>query len=189
MRVTIIGVTILILALAALSNAQIEATSHSPSPKLVANLARSVYKVGEAVEVTVSLENSGKESFYVPKGLGGGYDDLGFGLYLLRDGQPFCEVQANIGCVGAKTKPRSVEQLLSDNFLLLPSGGFIGLHAFLRTSCPVPAFPTLPPGKYEVGADYSGEGGCVPDLSKKSTKFPVLRSRLKAPRMQFEAVK
>jgi hypothetical protein len=70
----------------------------SPSPKMVASLARSVYKVGEAVEVTVTLENEGKNSFYVPKELNGGYSNLGFGVYLLRNGQPYCVVQAQLQC-------------------------------------------------------------------------------------------
>jgi hypothetical protein len=61
-----IALGVLVAASAVVSDAQSKATASSPSPKLVASLARSVYKVGEAVEVTVILENAGKESFYVP---------------------------------------------------------------------------------------------------------------------------
>jgi hypothetical protein len=157
----------------------------SPSPKLVASLARSVYKVGEAVEVTVTLENAGKESFYVPKELNSGYDDVGFQVYLLRNGEPYCVVTAEYNCLTKKTKRQTIEQLLSDRFLLLPSGGMIGFHARLPTSCNF-GMPALPPANYEVVADYSGSGGCLPDLSNKRTPFPVLHSKVEGVRIQFE---
>lgn len=180
----VMAASVLVLASAIVSNAQREATPSSPSPKLAASLARSVYKVGEAVEVTITLENAGKESFYVPKELGGGYDDVGFDLYLLRNGQPYCVVEAQINCITKKRQ--SVEQLLSERFLLLPPGGLVGLHTWLRTTSCVPGIPALPPGKYEVSAAYSGMGDCIPDLSNKRTQFPILQSRVKGIRMQFE---
>jgi hypothetical protein len=179
-----IGV-LLVAAAAVVSNAQSKATASSPSPKLVASLARSVYKVGEAVEVTVTLENAGKESFYVPKELNSGYDDVGFQVYLLRNGEPYCVVIADYNCLTKKTKQQNIEQLLSDRFLLLPSGGMIGFHTRLRTSCQF-GMPALPPANYEVVAEYSGSGGCLPDLSNKRTPFPVLHSKVKGVRMQFE---
>jgi hypothetical protein len=40
-------------------------------------------------------------------------------------------------------------------------------------------------GDYEVGTDYSGMGGCIPDLSDKPTKFPILRSKVTGTRMRF----
>jgi len=178
--------SVLVLATAVVSNAQSEATPSSPLPKLVASLARSTYKVGENVELTVTLENVGKEGFYVPKELGGGYDDVGFELYLLRNGEPYCVVEVQYNCLTRKPKRRGVKQLLSDYFLLLPPGGLIGLHTWLRTTSCVPGIPALPPGKYEVSAAYSGMGDCVPDLSNKRTQFPILQSRVKGVRMQFE---
>jgi uncharacterized protein (DUF58 family) len=86
----VVAAGVLFLASAVVSNAQSEATSSSPAPKVEASHARSVYKVGEPVEVTVTLENAGMESFYVRKELGGGFDDIGFEVYLLRNGEPYC---------------------------------------------------------------------------------------------------
>ena len=183
-RVT--AASVLILAAGLVSYAQDKDTESSPSPKLEASLARSVYKVGEPIEVTVTLENAGKESFYVPKELGGGFDDIGFELYVLRDGEPFCVVEVQYNCLTNRPKRRSLEQLLSDNFLLLRPGGLIGLHTWLRTTSCVPGIPALPPGKYEISAAYSGLGDCVPDLRNKRTHFPILQSRVKGVRMQFE---
>jgi hypothetical protein len=182
----VMAASVLVLASAVVSNAQSEATPSSPSPKLVASIAKSVYKVGEAVEVTVTLENVGKESFYVPKELGGGYDDVGFELYLLRNGEPYCVVSVQYNCLGKKHKRQSVEQLLSDHFLLLRPGRLVGLHTWLRTTSCLPGIPALAPGKYAVSAAYSGMGDCVPDLSNKRTQFPILQSRVKGVRMQFE---
>ena len=180
-KVIVIG--ILVVASAVVTRAQ-QGHNKPPSPRLVASLARSVYKAGEAVEVTVTLENVGKESFYVPKEINSGYDDVGFEVYLLRNGEPYCVVSANINCLTSKPKRQSIEQLLSDRFLLLPSGAIIGFHARLPTSC---FFGTpLPPGNYELVADYSGSGGCVPDLSDKRTQFPVLHSKVKGVRLQLE---
>jgi hypothetical protein len=180
----VMAASVLVLASALVSNAQNKATPSSPSPKLVASLARSVYKVGETVEVTVILENVRKESFYVPKALGGGYGDVGFDVYILRSGEPYCVVSASYNCI---TKKRhSAEQLLNEHFLLLPLGGLFGLHMWLKTTSCVPGIPTLPPGKYEVSAAYSGTSGCVPDLSNKRTQFPILRSKVKGMQMQFE---
>ena len=180
-----IAIGVLVAVSAVASNAQSKATASSPSPKLVASLARSAYKVGEAVEVTVTLENAGKESFYVPKELNSGYDDVGFQVYLLRNGEPYCVVTAEYNCLTKKTKRQNIEQLLNDHFLLLPSGGMIGFHTRLPTSCHF-GMPALPPANYEVVADYSGSGGCLPDLSNKRTPFPVLHSKVKGVRMQFE---
>ena len=182
----VMAASVLVLASAIVSNAQSEATASSPAPKVGASLARSVYKVGEPVEVTVTLENAGKESFYVPKELGGGFDDVGFELYLLRNGEPYCVVEVQYNCLTRKPKRRSVEQVLSDHFLLLPPGGLVGLHTWLRTTSCVPGIPPLPPGKYEVSATYSGMGDCVPDLANKRTQFPILQSRVKGVRMEFE---
>ena len=180
----VIAASVLVLASALASNAQTEAAPASPSPKLGASLARSVYKVGESVEVTVTLENVGKESFYVPKEAGGGNGDVGFDVYILRNGEPYCVVSANYSCI---TKKRhSTEHLLNEHFLLLPPGGLLGLHTWLRTASCVPGIPALAPGIYEVSAGYSGMGGCVPDLSNKHTQFPILRSRIKGVLMQFE---
>src|ERR1700737_3078297 len=95
----VMAASVLVLASALVSNAQNKATPSSPSPKLVASLARSVYKVGETVEVTVILENVRKESFYVPKALGGGYGDVGFDVYILRSGEPYCVVSASYNCI------------------------------------------------------------------------------------------
>ena len=182
----VVAAGVLILASAVVSTAQSGAISSSLAPKVEASLARSVYKVGEPVEVTVTLENAGKESFYVPKDLGGGFDDIGFELYLLRNGEPYCVVEVQYNCLARNPKRRSVEQLLSDHFLLLPPGGLVGLHTWLRTTSCVPGIPALPPGKYEVSAAYSGMGDCVPDLSNKHTQFPILQSKVKGVRMQFE---
>ncbi|MGA9814915.1 MAG: hypothetical protein WBQ64_19195 [Terriglobales bacterium] len=136
------------------------------------------------MEVTVTLENVGKESFYVPKEAGGGNGDVGFDVYILRNGEPYCVVSANYSCI---TKKRhSTEHLLNEHFLLLPPGGLLGLHTWLRTTSCVPGIPALAPGIYEVSAGYSGMGGCVPDLSNKHTQFPILRSRIKGVLMQFE---
>jgi hypothetical protein len=179
----VMAASVLVLASAIVSNAQSEATPSSPSPKLVASIAKSVYKVGEEVEVTVTLENVGKESFYIPKELA---DDLGFEVELLRNGEPYCVVEVQYNCLGKKYKRQSVEQLLSDHFFLLRPGGLVGLHTWLRTTSCVPGIPALPPGKYEVSAAYSGTGDCVPDLSNKRTQFPILQSRAKGVRMQFE---
>jgi hypothetical protein len=120
----------------------------------------------------------------VPKELGGGYDDVAFELYLLRNGQPYL-------CGGSPVQLRheqAPERLatVEQRFLLLPTGGLIGLHTWLRTTSCVPGIPALPPGKYEVSAAYSGIGGCVPDLSNKRTQFPILQSRVKGVRMQLE---
>ncbi len=183
-RVAAAGV--LILAAALVSDAQDMGAQSPTSPKLEASLARSVYKVGEPVEITVTLENAGKESFYVPKELGGGFDDVGFELYVLRDGEPYCVVEVQYNCLTNKPKRRSVEQRLSDHFLLLRPGGLIGLHTWLRTTSCVPGIPALSPGKYEISVAYSGMGDCVPDLSNKRTKFPILQSKVKGVRMQFE---
>jgi len=180
-----IAIGVLIATSAVVSNAQSKATASSPSPKLVASLARSVYKVGEAVEVKVTLENAGKESFYVPKELNRGFDDVGFQVYLLRNAEPYCVVSVQYNCLSKKTKRQNIEQLLSDRFLLLPSGGMIGYHTRLPTSCHF-GLPALPPANYEVVADYSGSGGCIPDLSNKRTPFPVLSSKVKGERLQFK---
>jgi hypothetical protein len=182
-----IALGVLVAASAGVSDAQSKATASSPSPKLVASLARSVYKVGEAVEVTVTLENAGKESLYVPKEINRGYDDVGFQVYLLRNGEPYCVATAEYNCLTKKTKRQNIEQLLSDRFLLLPGGGMIGFHTRLPTSCAF-GIPALSPANYEVVAEYSGSGGCLPDLSKKHTPFPVLHSKVKGVRMQFELI-
>jgi hypothetical protein len=171
-----VAASVLVLASAVASNAQTEAAPASPSPKLGASLARPVYKVGESVEVTVTLENVGKESFYVPKEINS--NSVGFEVYLLRNGEPYCVVSANINCLTKKPKRQSIEQLLSDRFLLLPRGALIGFHARLPTSCFF-GLPPLPAGNYELFADYSGSGGCVPDLSDKRTQFPVLHSKVR----------
>ena len=179
-----IALGVLVAASAVVSDAQSKATASSPSPKLVASLARSVYKVGEAVEVTVTLENASKESFYVPKEINSGYDDVGFQVYLLRNGEPYCVATAEYNCLTKKTKRQNIEQLLSDRFLLPPRGGMIGFHTRLSTSCHF-GMP-LAPANYEVVAEYSGSGHCLPDLSNKRTPFPVLYSKVKGERMQFE---
>ena len=103
------------------------------------------------------------------KELGGGYDDVAFELYLLRNGQPYL-------CGGSPVQLRheqAPERLatVEQRFLLLPTGGLIGLHTWLRTTSCVPGIPALPPGKYEVSAANSGVGGCVPDLSNKRTQL------------------
>ena len=154
----------------------------SPPPKLVLSLAKSVYRVGEEIEATVTLENAGTNGLYVPKYLGGGFSDLGFNVFIVRGGVPYCIVEANWSC--GKAKRRSVDQILRDDFLLLPPGGLIGLHVRLRTNC-VP-IPPLPPGIYEVAARYSGSGMCLPDLGNKHTQFPVLRSKVETVRTPFE---
>jgi hypothetical protein len=180
-----IAIGVLIATSAVVSNAQSKATASSPSPKLVASLARSVYKVGEAVEVTVTLENAGKESFYVPKELNSGHDDVGFQVYLLRNAEPYCVVSVQRNCLTKKTKRQNIEQLLSGRFLLLPTGGMIGFHTRLPTSCHF-GLPALPPANYEVVVEYSASDGCLPDLSNKRTPFPVLNSKVKGERLQFK---
>jgi hypothetical protein len=180
-----IAIGVLVAVAAVVSNAQIKATTDSPSPRLVASLARSVYKVGEAVEVTVTLENAGKESFYVPKELNNGYDGIGFQVYLLRNAEPYCVVSVQRNCLTKKTKRQNIEQLLSDRFLLLPTGGMIGFHTRLPTTCHF-GLPALLPANYEVVVEYSASDGCLPDLSNKRTPFPVLHSKVKGVRMQFE---
>ena len=103
----------------------------------------------------------------------------------MRNGEPYCIVEGSFVC--GKVKRRTVDQLLRDDFLLLPSGGLFGLHVRLRTSCvPVGVTPPLSPGTYEIAAEYSGSGGCLPDLGNKLTQFPVLRSRLEPVRTPFE---
>src|ERR1700730_17869760 len=78
------------------------------------------------------------------KDLNSGYDDVGFQVYLLRNGEPYCVVTAEYNCLTKKTKRQNIEQLLSDRFLLLPSGGMIGFHTRLPTSCHF-GMPALPP--------------------------------------------
>ena len=51
------------------------------------------------MEVTVLWKNVGKESFYVPKEAGGGNGDVGFDVYILRNGEPYCVVSANYPCI------------------------------------------------------------------------------------------
>ncbi len=176
---------VFVLATTVLSNAQGKTETGPPSPKVALSLTQSVYKAGEPVEATVTLENVGSNSLYVPKHLGGGYDDLGFRVYIVRNGEPYCIVEGSFVC--GKVKRRSVEQLLKDDFLLLPSGGLIGLHVRLRTSCVrTGVIPPLPPGTYEIAAEYAGSGGCLPDLNNKPTQFPIVQSRVKAVRTHFE---
>ncbi len=184
MQFTKAAVWLLIAGCAVLSQAQSK-PPETPTPKLVASLARSTYRVGEAVEVTASLENAGTQSFYIPKDFERG--DVGFDFYLIRDGHPWCYVQAEVTCVGTKRKRQNTEELLNDHFLLLTRGAFIGLHGFLRTAC-MPS-QVLPPGNYEVNVGYSALPGCTPDMSGRPTKFPVFNSKITAPRMQFEIVK
>lgn len=180
-----IAVGVLTATSAVVSNAQSKATASSPSPELAASLVRSVYKVGEAVEVTVTLENAGKGSFYVPKDLNSGYDDVGFQVYLLRNAEPCCVVSVQRNCLTKKVKRQNIDQLLSDRFLLLPTGGMIGFHTRLPTSCHF-GLPALPPANYEVAVEYSASDGCLPDLSNKRTPFPVLNSKVKGERLQFK---
>lgn len=178
-----LGTSIFVLVTTILPIAQNSSKMSLPAPKLVLSLAKTVYGVDEEIEAIVTLENVGTNGFYVPKYLGGGYDDLGFSVYIVSSGEPYCIVQASYAC--GKTKRRSVDQILRDDFLLLPPHGLIGLHVRLRTKC-VGRIPALPPGAYDVAAGYSGSGMCLPDLGNKHTPFPVLHSKVETVRTHFE---
>lgn len=176
------------LALAAtlLLHAQTKAVPIMPSPRVVVVVPASIHKVGEPLEVTVTLENVGTKSFYLPKELSGGGGIPGFEIRLSRSGEPYCFVNADYGC-GRTGKGKKVNQFLDEDFLLLPPGGLVGMHARLATACKVvPQSPPLRPGRYEVTAVYSGSSVCVPDLSNKKTKFPVLQSTVTAAPVQVE---
>lgn len=167
------GTGIFILA-TILSAAQNGANPSQPATKLSLTLAKSVYGVGEEIEATVVLENVGTNSFYVPKYFNMA-DDLGFAVHIVRNGEPYCFVQAQVTC--GKAKRRSVDQVLRDDFFLLQPGGLIGLHVRLSTKCMGQIRP-LPPGTYEVAAEYSSSGGCLPSLGNKHTPFPVLQAKV-----------
>jgi hypothetical protein len=180
-----LALIVLALVPALVSHTQTKASPATSFPTVVVSVPRPVSKSGEPVEVIATLENAGTESLYVPKGL----NDFGFDLELLSSGAPYCQVVADFVCTSAQKalNRKAVEQLLNEYFLLLPPGGLVGIHTRLRTSCPLaPRIPALAPGKYEVTVSYSGEGVCVPDLSKKDTKFPVLQSTVRGAPVQVE---
>jgi hypothetical protein len=73
----------------------------------------------------------------------------------------------------------SIEHILDEHFLLLPPGGLIGMRVRLMSSCLfLPSAPALAPGKYEVTVAYWTNDPCVPDLSNRRDKFPILQSRV-----------
>jgi hypothetical protein len=158
-------------------------------PRVVTEVPASVHRVGEPVEVTVTLENVGTESFYIPKEFSDG-GLPGFEIRLGRRGEPYCFVNADFACssnVQRALKKKDVKQLLNDYFLLLPPGGLVGIHTRLPTACNLaPGLAPLAPGKYEVTAVYLGSDVCVPDISKRNTKFPVLQSTVEAAPVSIE---
>jgi hypothetical protein len=161
------------------------AQSQTPTAiaKLVISVPRTSYKVGETIEATITLENVGREDFYIYKWLWQNFD------VELRDDKehPFCHVVASINCVGVKKKRRGVDAILEKDFFFISAGDFVGGHWPLRTSCLLlPGSPKLPAGKYHVSASYNPNANCAPDLSKKHTKFPVLQSIVEATPVQVE---
>jgi len=181
-----LALIVLALIPALFSHSQTKASPATSFPKVVASVTKAVSKAGEPVEVTATLENVGTESLYVPKELEG---SSGFELELLSSGAPYCHVNADFACSSAAQKAlkkRAAEQLLDEYFLLLPPGGLVGIHTRLTTTCPFPNAHALAPGKYEVTVVYSGRGVCIPELSKKDTRFPVFQSTVQGAPVQVE---
>lgn len=72
---------------------------------------------------------------------------------------------------------KSTERILDERFLLLGPGELIGLRVPLRTSCPTnPHAAALAPGDYEVTVTYRTDDVCLPDLTNREAKFPILQS-------------
>ena len=178
-------VAALALALAQVAgcHAQTKASPATPLARVVVSLPRTTYKVGETIEATATLENAGKENFYVPNRWGYSTGGLpGFEIEIQDHGGPFCQVIADYICSSTgqkKMRHMSLDRILDEHFLLLPPGGLIGTKVHLRTSCPFfPRAPVLPPGKYQVTVAYWTNDPCVPDLSNRHAKFPILQMRV-----------
>jgi hypothetical protein len=106
----------------------------------------------------------------------------GFEIEIRHNGEPFCQVIADYVCSSTEQKKMrrmSVDHILDEYFLLLPPGGLIGINVPLRTSCPLfPHAPSLAPGRHQVTVAYWTNDPCVPDLSNRHAKFPILQLRV-----------
>ena len=155
----------LAVAPVAVCHAQTKATAASALARVVVSLPRTTYRVGETIEATATLENAGKESFYVPNRLEYSTRSLpGFEIEIRHNGEPFCQVIADYVCSSTEQKKMrrmGLDHMLNEHFLLLPPGGLIGLNVPLRTSCPLfPRAPALAPGRYQVTVAYwTNDGG------------------------------
>jgi hypothetical protein len=179
-RSSVFSLAAFILLSAILCRAQSQ--TPTATAKLMISVPRPSYKVGETIEATITLENVGKEDFYLYRWLWRNFD------IELRDDKEhsFCHVDAGTNCTGVKNK-RGVETILIENFILLSPGDFVGTHWSLRTSCLLlPGSPKLPAGRYHVSASYDPNANCAPDLSKKHTNFPALQSTVEATPVQVE---
>ena len=114
--------------------------------------SKSTYAVDEPVRVTTVLRNTGNTNLYISKhfseALGG---MAGFFVSVTQlTGKP-----SKIGCVMAgdpfpRPDSRTAEQVLSEDYLLLPPGALVGFESQYR-GCVVKY-----PGTYQVTAEYWG---------------------------------
>jgi hypothetical protein len=186
-------VAALALALAPITvcHAQTQATPATTLARVVVSLPRTTYRVGETIEATATIENAGRESFYVPNRLGYSTGGLpGFEIEIRHNGEPFCQVIADYLCSSTEQKKMrrmGLDHILDEHFLLLPPGGLIGIKVPLRTSCPLFLHaPALAPGRYQVTVAYWTNDPCVPDLSNRHAKFPILQLRVAGEAVEVE---
>lgn len=180
-RLNALATFIFALAPVLLSNAQTQARqSAAPRPKVAVSLPRTSYRIGEVIEATATLENAGPGSFYVPNWWSESAGGIpGFDVELRHGGQPFCHVSGDFACASAEQKKnmhKSTDQLLRERFILLQPGSLIGMRIHLATACALLPHPVLAPGDYEVIVVYTGHDVCLPDLSQRQAKFPILQS-------------
>ena len=150
------AVVVILAALSCATNAQVRPIENQPtsqSLRVEIKSKKSVYAAGEPVLFTAILRNDGNGSVYISKHFfeaGGGI--AGFYVNVRQvTGKP-----SGKKCVAAgdryPNESRTPEQVLREDYLLLPPGAMVGVEAEFFTGCVV-----RNPGVYEATAVYSAQ--------------------------------